>query len=114
LLNDLINGAQKVLHEGEMYNGYVAIVYGSRSVDVVYMCGRLLRIDPSESTICYNYMRAEVIRQGKAWEITMEDAVPCFNYVWTFNNCMFDGEARRLKEVVKDQMLKRNYSENEV
>ena len=70
MLNDLINGAQKVLHEGEMYNGYVAIVYGSRSVDVVYMCGRLLRIDPSESTICYNYMRAEVIRQGKAWEIS--------------------------------------------
>ena len=107
-------GAQKVLHEGEMYNGYVAIVYGSRSVDVVYMYGRLLRIDPSEATICYNYMRAEVIRQGKAWEITTEDAVPCFNYVWTFNNCRFDGEARRLQEVVKDRILKRNYSEADI
>lgn len=86
-------GAANRLSIGEHYEGYIAVPY-SWGVDIVHLSGYLKNIPPAEAVFYFDYGRAQIVREGRAWTVRYQDSQigDCpgrFNYVWTFNGCRF-------------------------
>ncbi len=94
-IEDLIAvyGADKVLNANESYDGYIAVVYSWGRANVVRMNGFVTKVDPKYACGCLNSSYAELIRDGRAWEVCFATktgtTVGAFQYVWTFRDCCF-------------------------
>lgn len=99
----LANYGYNQLRAGEVYNGYIAVLYSWGRADVVYMQGYLEKISPKEADFCFDLNRAKMIREGRGWTVCWQtsDGEICqgeFSYVWTFNGCRFAEEITRLQK----------------
>lgn len=83
-------GQDRLLKEGEVYDGYLAVPYRRMDMKIIKMRGCVHRIPESEAEHA-EYFMTQVIREGKAWCVINPDNLRegKFVEVRTFADCSF-------------------------